>query len=293
MPKWFKRPLSSLRSAVRLISRNPYRLWLALQLHARRRGLLPKRRDRIGPVKFPFDESWGIGQHLMMSGEYEFETIAVMKRFLKPGGVFLDIGANLGYLSAWGLRFVGQQGRVVAFEPATAMADHLERVGQMNPGYDLQVNRLAVGEVPGDGVVTLAGNANCGSTTMVASLIPAEEAKGTETVRVARLDHELSAQDARHVDLVKIDVEGFELSVLKGMEAWFRGGFRSPVVCELMPSAYAVQGFSVEAILSYMASHKYYPCRLSDFEPLSLERLLSQGRVFNVLFLYNGRSATK
>ncbi|MDE0838663.1 MAG: FkbM family methyltransferase [Kiritimatiellae bacterium] len=254
-------------------------------MKARRAGVLPLLKNRIGPIRVDLDESLGHYIRMMKTGEFEFEAVSAMRCFLRPGDVFLDIGANLGYLSAWGMRLVTPAGRVLAVEPTVAMADRLDALGHMNPDYQLDIHRVAAGETPQEAEIVLAGDGMQGSTSLVREIIPDEIVLGQELVRVVRLDDYMDARDAESITLVKIDVEGYEFSALKGMEGWFRRGFSAPIICELSPHAYAAQGFALSTIVEYLASWGYTPCRLSDFSPIDETALPRLGRVFNVIFI--------
>ena len=258
---------------------------MAVLMKARRAGLLPLLKNHIGPVQIHLDDSFGHYIHMMRTGEFEFEAISAMRCFLRPGGVFLDIGANLGYLSAWGMRLVTPAGRVLAIEPTVAMADQLDALAAMNPDYQVDIHRVAAGEAQHDAEIVLAGDRMQGSTSLVHDIISDDIAMGKESVQVVRLDEHISTRDVESITLVKIDVEGYEFSALKGMEGWFRDGFAAPIICELTPHAYTAQGFNLIDIVEYLATWGYRPCRLSDFSPMDNAALPRLGRVFNVIFL--------
>jgi hypothetical protein len=73
-------------------------------------------------------------ERLMWAGAYESSLVRKLKSFLKPGMVFLDLGANIGYFSAIAAALVGTTGRVFAFEPSprcfTNLKRNLRRSGQ-------------------------------------------------------------------------------------------------------------------------------------------------------------------
>ena len=63
----------------------------------------------------------------MWAGAYECALVRMLRSFLKPGMVFLDLGANIGYFSAIAAALVGTSGRVFAFEPSPHCFTYLER----------------------------------------------------------------------------------------------------------------------------------------------------------------------
>jgi len=84
-----------------------------------------RRRRKINGVlfEFPFDYDPMIAS--MYFGGYERETVSAMERFLRPGDTFIDVGANIGYLSTLALGLVGETGQVHSFEP---VPDHFQRL---------------------------------------------------------------------------------------------------------------------------------------------------------------------
>jgi FkbM family methyltransferase len=122
---------------------------------------------------------------------------------LQSGMVFFDVGANVGFFTLIGARAVGPTGRVYAFEPNPAAREILEENIVANHLEDrIAVLPWALGDVPVKGML-LTRN------LFTAHLAP----HGDLEVEVRRLDD----LDLPHPDLVKIDVEGSEESVIRGM----------------------------------------------------------------------------
>lgn len=286
MPPPRKPLLQRVASVLDLQRRNPHLLWMALALRTRRRlhctGL---GRMRIGGIRFRFDQAPSHYMQSMRLGEYEIETVAAMRHFLRQGSTFIDVGANLGYFSAWALHLTGARGRVIAFEPVPELADRLEVLCADNPGCGLAIHRVALGEAPGTAEMTLAGDAMLGGNTMVAGLVPPGEARGHVNVTIARLDAHVDAQRVGRAALMKIDVEGFEDHVLRGMRQSFQNGFGAPIICEVTPSALRLQGRDLNDLLDYMRQWGYLACSLRDFRPLNPERIRKLGKMFNVIFI--------
>src|ERR1051326_753995 len=76
------------------------------------------RQGRVGPVRFDYDFSLGGTVRTMYAGAYATELVGLLRKILQPGDKFVDVGANIGYLSAVGAGRVGTAGRVLSFEPA-------------------------------------------------------------------------------------------------------------------------------------------------------------------------------
>lgn len=140
-------------------------------------------------------------------------------RILEGAGidVALDVGANVGQY-ATGLRQSGFRGRIVSFEPQSAQFARLQAAAAADPRWECR--RLALGSEEGSAELRIGGSTETSSLLEVEqhlAEVPEWRTAGTETVPVARLDAlapEL-LRDGERV-LLKIDVQGYELEVLRG-----------------------------------------------------------------------------
>src|SRR6266404_9605844 len=73
----------------------------------------------------------------------------IFKRYLAAGKIFVDVGANCGYWSAYTLSLVGQSGEVHAFEPVPQYFAFVRRLAELNPGHRVLANNVACGAAPG------------------------------------------------------------------------------------------------------------------------------------------------
>lgn len=177
--------------------------------------------DRRRIVQWPdgirlfLDPASLIGWHIAMGRTFETETVTHLRSILRPGGTFLDIGANEGAISAHAVKIVGPSGKVVSVEPQTRLLDVLRINQLLNGPCDNRVIPYAVGEATG--------------TTKPFKLYPPQNSGASGFYRVARSGHgeidvpfispddlwELA--DMKIVDLVKIDVEGYEHRVIDAL----------------------------------------------------------------------------
>lgn len=150
----------------------------------------------------------------------------VIRRVLRPGAVFADVGANIGYYTRVAASVVGPEGAVHAFEPMPA-ALRLLRANAAGLS-NVRVHDTAVGDRIDqvEFFVSPAGERS--------SLGPGS---GGERVvaRMEPLDHALAG--APRLDMIKIDVEGFELAVLRGARTLIER--HRPVVCFELLDQYA------------------------------------------------------
>jgi len=151
-----------------------------------------------------------IQRHIATTGEpYEIAMLEDLASRLDPGDLVVDAGANVGNHTLF-LAMVARC-RVEAFEPDTELAEIIERSVAANDASSLvRVHRLALGDRAGVGRLVTVDPANRGAQHMEL---------GTGDVRVVALD---DADIRRPVRALKIDVEGMELSVLRGADRLVR-----------------------------------------------------------------------
>jgi FkbM family methyltransferase len=215
-------------------------------------------RRRIGDVWFEFDPELGEMARAMYCGLYEIRVIDAMKRLLPRGGTFLDVGANVGYHSAVAADLVGPRGVVYSIEPVGIYFDRLVRLARMNPDYTIIPERAAAGDGPGTATISIAGRSNAGWNTLVPGHMPDERRTATERVPVTTLDAFLDREGVTSVSLIKIDVEGFELPVLRGLRRFLSAtDERPPILCEIAPRAYPLLKTSLDALESRMERWGY------------------------------------
>lgn len=173
----------------------------------------------------------GCPSPIVNGGVWEPENLSVLYSFLTPTTVFLDVGANIGYFSiAIGNR-LKRGGRVFSFEPHSKLTNLIERSVQLN-GLEAVVRVLQCAVSDEEGMLDLFypdDHLGKGSTARNAN----EQGK-TLRVPAHRVDN--LVDKSLTVDLIKIDVEGHELPVLRGMVDIFARSPRIKVLFEKLES---------------------------------------------------------
>lgn len=239
---------SSIQSARRLFGEETQRTHAATERVARKLEFLQSRnvvplpaqglvmcRNPLGFLAVPADDLATIGS--LADGVLpEQGTLRVVEKYLKPGGLFVDVGANVGLFSLLAARIVGPSGKVVAIEPAPAAVQALRATVDANGlGGIVRVKEFAAGAEQGLGTLSVAQNSTH------SSLLPGDAAASTVVATIAPLD---DALDGMLPDMVKIDVEGFEANVIEGMKAIFRANPDVIVVMDFEPAHIRRTGLS-------------------------------------------------
>ena len=147
-------------------------------------------------------------------GTYEVPIQNIFTQHLKSGDVFYDIGANVGFFSIIAAKLVGDTGKVYAFEPGKENAQSIRHNAQLNSFSQIEVIEKAVSNTSGEGQLLLAEYS--GGHALATADAPPDLA-GEVTVDLVSIDDLIAQNKIEPPNFVKVDVEGAELDVLKGM----------------------------------------------------------------------------
>ena len=180
---------------------------------------------------------------------------------LATGGVFYDIGANVGFFTLLAARRVGCDGAVYSFEPVHENAAAIRRNVGLNGLANVSVFEVALDELSRTGSLFITkwdGGASL-STAAVARGVSVEQ----RAVEVMALDDLVAAEGLRPPSLVKIDVEGAELGVLRGMVRTIER-FRPVLVYEVDDGEKAAFSRRWKALDDFVAALGYRVTHLED-----------------------------
>jgi FkbM family methyltransferase len=178
-----------------------------------------------------------IQTYLWVFGVWEPDLTAFIRRRLRPGDAFVDVGAHVGYHVLLAAGCVGERGRVAAFEASPGTLRMLEENLALNRvGARIRAINVVVSETAGTRPVFGGPAQNIGLTTTVAGRGLARLGE----VAAAPLGDLLDPEERRAARLVKIDVEGAEDAVIRGMQGFLAGAGRDvEILVELSPTWWA------------------------------------------------------
>lgn len=233
------------------------RQWLA----CRRGALWEAARDNN--VEVPLTVKWLAGTTvevtlandnslcLYVCGSFEPNEFNFLDRILKPGMVFVDVGANDGYYTLFAAQRVGPEGRVVSVEPSSRERGHLERNLARNDIDNVTIVPAALGAAEGHADLRLAHGVHTGHNTLGSfahdDVVPAR----VERVPLETLDTMVARLGLTHVDVVKIDVEGGEANVIAGARGVLTK-MRPVLMMEMSDGALRAQGSSEAELLGFL-----------------------------------------
>ena len=191
----------------------------------------------------------------ILRGQFENAERQFVERYLEPGMTVLDIGAHHGFYSMLASKKVDDGGRVIAFEPSPREREKLARHLAWNSCGNVRVEETALGETEGraDFFVVASKETGCNSLRQPQTKHPTR----TLQVQVKRLDDYLRTSQVERVDFIKLDVEGAELSVLKGAGEILECRPRPILLCEVQDLRTKAWGYSALEIIKFLASRGY------------------------------------
>ncbi len=214
--------------------------------------------DKTLKLRLDLDE-W-IQQHIYFLGIYDEKGINFLKKNLKKGDLFFDIGANIGCYSTVAAKLVGDEGEVHAFEPVSDIFKRLLVNIQLNSFNNVFVNRYAVHEKKDLLTLRLSSQKNLG----MSSIFPHDSESGlTEKVEALSLDEYIKRKKIKKVALIKIDIEGAELFALRGMRETLLN-LRPVLLIEIAQNVLENSIFSSEETFDFMKTFGYVAKVLSS-----------------------------
>jgi FkbM family methyltransferase len=241
VPPWVRGPLWRLRTFG----------WKSAVARAHLALGKPIVRARSGDTQLYVDlRDTGVGRYLYFGGTFEPSETAFIGRHLRTGMTMIDVGANLGYHTTRAARLVGSTGRVLAIEPDPYNFALLMRNVQTNGLDNVLAENVALGAQPGRATL-FRSPGNLGDHRLFAS---AEERREAVEVPVVRLDDLCREHAMERVDLVKMDVQGYEPLVLAGMSRTLADNPHALVITEFWPHGMEAAGSSAEAFFQLISA---------------------------------------
>ena len=170
------------------------------------------------------------------SWEHELTALSLAVR---PGDLVVDVGASFGYLTCYLAHLAGPSGSVHAIEPSTAMFSLLIENARRNGHRTVRASRVAVGSAAAAAATLWLSSTNLGRHSLHRDNVPG--LAGQELVQQLTMDEYWRTElGGRPVGLLKIDVEGSELAVLRGAQSMLRS--TREVWLEFWPDGIEVTG---------------------------------------------------
>ncbi|WP_148589315.1 FkbM family methyltransferase [Streptomyces sp. WAC01526] len=203
-----------------------------------------------------------IQRFVYLFGLWEPHMTHWLQRRLRPGDTYIDVGANVGYFSLLASQLVGEEGRVVAIEASPTFHARVLQHAEINGCSNLRTVNAAVADERKTVTLILASSSNMGAASIVPYGGPAES---TLDVEAYPLPQVLDADDIAGARVIKIDVEGAEGAVIRGL-APVLDKLRpdAEITVEVTPERMENLGDSADELLAIMREHGFHVYRLAN-----------------------------
>jgi FkbM family methyltransferase len=216
----------------------------------------------------------GLSRSLLLFGTREVDHKVMLERIVRPGMTIFDIGGNIGYYPLMELGLLERTGKVIVVEPSPSNVELLRRNLALNGYNDVPVIEAAVSDVAGRREFFLSEQSNLGTFHPVGS---GSETLTGATVAVETLTIPLLAERFGAPDLIRMDVEGHEVEVLRGMlDAVSEGEMAPMIIFETHLSRYG-QGHDMAAVLEALFARGYRVPMVSSSSDKGATRIASLG----------------
>ncbi len=170
----------------------------------------------------------GIGRALALHGHRELDQYTILHQVIKPGDVFLDLGANIGYYAIIAGKLISPGGKLMCFEPDPRNVNYLRQNIELNKLTDIaEYSDKAVSDFTGETTfnITELSNLNSiepfrGATNESIVSRGMHERKLEKTIPVKTISlSDLIEQSPKGIDAIRMDVEGHEVQILGSLAA--------------------------------------------------------------------------
>jgi len=209
-------------------------------------------------LKLKIDPSRSMGATIYWTGFHEFHEFLFLHKFLKKDMVFVDVGANLGEYSLFVAKRL-TQGMVLAFEPLPKMHALLEENIKLNHFKNVKLLRYGLSDQEGILPILEIDDEHEGLSTFY----PGDRKIMNRTeVPLKSFDKEFGNFGVATLDFIKMDIEGAELTALKGFKSSIER-FKPVIMIEINALTYERAGYSVEEMFQFFKEMNYHPFEIN------------------------------
>lgn len=226
------------------------------------RGVLARLAYRLDPHDIVHEMAPGVKVNIRIDRDEELaywtnrydqnDDARVFASLLQAGMVVIDVGANIGMYAIFAARAVGPEGRVFAFEPVPELYRRLVENLAVSSLHNISTHQIAVSDRTGTAPFYLGRSESMGSLYRA-------QTSATIEVPTETLDGFLEHQGVAKVDAVKLDAEGAEMHIIRGMRRLLARPDRPILFVEHNDTALRAAGSSSQELFGTLVDYGYVP----------------------------------
>jgi FkbM family methyltransferase len=214
-------------------------------------------------------KKWPYGyRDLLLFGRMEEDELFFWTKYINVGDSIIDVGANFGYWTLVGSKLVGSKGTVHSFEPINHTFSALSSNIQSSNAKNVKLYNIALGEIEAVTNFNIASEDSIGGSSSQ-GFHNVEKFDSSQEVFIKSADEVINLQTK--ITFVKIDVEGGELFVLKGMHKIIEK-FMPVISFEWNFNTAKSMGYDPIEIIEYLKTFGYSISIISGKKMISFER---------------------
>ena len=228
--------------------------------------LLIPEKIQIDGITLCLNQSDAVVSGSLFLGFYEksnIELFSSMYGHSTMGKTFLDIGANIGLYSALAAKYVGDKGKVISIEPDETNCDFIRKTASINRFSNIDIFQSAAGDYDGEAKLYL-NKLNKADHRLYDN---AAERPFT-SIKIMKTDTIIAMCGGRKVDFVKIDTQGYEYRVLKGMKEIINANNDIKIAMEFWPWGIVQAGDSPKELLNLIQSYGFKIKLIDEDNPI-------------------------
>ncbi|MEH3146495.1 MAG: FkbM family methyltransferase [Methylobacterium frigidaeris] len=215
--------------------------------------------DFDGDLRIALDLREHMASQIFWFGYYNRDVVRWLRRLLPAGGVFFDVGANIGEITLVAAKRVGTSGAVYAFEPMAAIHAKLAANVAANGFSQVRLVASGVSDRPGTQAIYASTGLYCdgseheGLGTLYAT---AERGRLSAEIDLTTIDAVVGREGLTRLDGIKLDIEGAELPAIRGAAESLRR-FRPWLIVEIGTETCEAAGYEPADLLAALPGYRF------------------------------------
>lgn len=210
---------------------------------------------------------------LFYTGIWEENETNLVKKEIQKDDIVLDIGAHIGYYTLLFAKLAGPGGKIFAFEPDRGNYNLLKKNIKENGYQNITIERMAVSDENGTTKLFLSENDSGHNRIYYGKYV----SKNFDIIKKINLDDYFKNDSiAEKISFVKMDVEGSELGVLRGMKSILNKNNKLKILLEFSPSQMKEFGTEPSELLKLLKTYdfNFYRIKSNGVIPTTEDSLL-------------------